>query len=176
LSNFSDYFILGIDPGTASTGFALLKCEPELEMVESGCIRTSASKGMVERLQQIYQAVRNIINKYHPREIAIEEVFFNQNVKTALSVGQARGVIMLATAGKGGTVYHYTPLEIKQAICSYGRADKKQVQSMVKPLLNLSSIPTSDDVADAMAVALCHYYSRKIKILVSSLPPSFPKS
>ncbi len=176
MSNFSDYFILGIDPGTASTGFALLKCEPELEIVESGCIRTSPSECMVERLRQIYQAVRRIINKYHPREIAIEQVFFSQNVKTALSVGQARGVIMLATAGKDGTVYDYTPLEIKQAVCSYGRADKKQIQHMVKRLLNLSSVPTSDDVADAMAVALCHYYSRKIKILGSSLSPSFPKS
>jgi len=155
LSNFSDYFILGIDPGTASTGFALLKYEPELEMVESGCIRTSPSECMVERLQQIYQAVRRIMNKYHPREIAIEQVFFSQNVKTALSVGQARGVIMLATAGKNGTVYHYTPLEIKKSAVGYGRATKEQVRSMVQIILNLKDKPNLD-TSDALATAICH--------------------
>ena len=124
---------------------------------------------MVERLQKIYQAVRRIISEYRPQEIAIEQVFFNQNIKTALSVSQARGVIMLAAAGKNRSVYHYTPLEVKQAVCSYGRADKRQVQQMVKRLLRLRSLPTSDDAADAMAVALCHYCNRRIKILSSSL-------
>jgi len=162
--------ILGIDPGTAITGYGVLrtvssmgKSDKHLKVLDYGCIRTLSTEEMPKRLRIIYQKVNEIIRKYHPEEVAIEQIFFSKNSKTALSVGQARGVIMLAASSEGGKVFSYTPLEIKQAITGYGRAKKRQVQHMVKKLLLLSKIPSPDDASDAIAVALCHYHSRKLK-------------
>ena len=166
--------ILGVDPGTAVTGYGVLrtpsltdKREERPEVVDYGCIRTSNAQEMPHRLRIIYQKMSEIIQKYHPEEIAIEEVFFSKNSKTALSVGQARGVIILAASFKGGKVFSYTPLEVKQAITGYGRAKKRQVQHMIKKLLLLPQIPFPDDASDAIAVALCHYHSRKLKSLAT---------
>ncbi|MEA3485575.1 MAG: crossover junction endodeoxyribonuclease RuvC [Candidatus Aerophobetes bacterium] len=167
--------ILGIDPGTAVTGYGVLripllveKGNRRVEVLDYGCIRTPGTEEMPKRLRIIYQMVSEIVCKYRPGEVAIEQVFFNKNTKTALSVGQARGVIILAASSKGGRVFSYTPLEIKQAVTGYGRAKKKQVQHMIKKLLLLPKIPFPDDVSDAIAVALCHYYSRKLRDLAKS--------
>jgi len=161
--------ILGIDPGTASTGYGLIDTQDQLRVVEYGCIRTSSSQEMVDRLKIIYKKVKEIVQRFYPEEIAIEQVFFNRNTRTALSVGQARGVIMLAASCKGAKIFSYTPLEVKQAVTGYGKAKKRQVQRMVKKLLNLPQVPTSNDAADAMAIAVCHYYSRGIKRVINSL-------
>lgn len=155
--------ILGIDPGTAATGYGVIRVEYSPQLLECGCLRTSSKEEMVQRLRKIYEQVKEIVNKFAPEEVAIEDVFFNRNVKTALSVGQARGVILLAASHQGAIVFNYTPLEIKQAITGYGKASKEQVQEMIKKTLHLSSLSSSDDAADAIAVALCHFYSRKLK-------------
>jgi len=155
--------ILGIDPGTASTGYGILTIERDPQVIEYGCIHTSSKEEMPERLKIIYQKVGDIIEKYHPQEAAIEQIYFSKNAKTVFSVGQARGVIILAASIKGIKVFDYTPLEIKQAVTGYGWAKKHQVQYMVKDLLHLDRIPSSDDAADALAVALCHYYSRRLE-------------
>ena len=167
--------ILGIDPGTAITGYGLLEINPVRyerapnrikkfpQAIKYGCIRTSAHSEMPDRLKVIYEGIIDIIKRYHPQEVAVEEIFFNKNSKTALSVGQARGVIILAAFCEGAKIFNYTPLEIKQAITNNGRAEKSQVQFMIKKLLCLPRIPYPDDAADALAVALCHCYSRRIK-------------
>jgi len=158
--------ILGIDPGTAATGYGVISAGSFPELVEYGCLRTSSKQNLVQRLKIIYVRVKDIVERFCPDEIAVEEVFFNQNVKTALSVGQARGVILLAASSQGARVFSYTPLEVKQAVVGYGRARKEQVQHMVKRTFNLSCLPTPDDASDAIAVALCHFYSRKLKNLL----------
>lgn len=155
--------ILGIDPGTAATGYGILTIERDPQVIEYGCIHTSSDEEMPHRLRTIYQKVSDIIQKYHSQEVAIEQIYFSKNAKTVLSVGQARGVIILAASSKGAKVFDYTPLQIKQAVVGYGWAKKHQVQHMVKDLLHLDHIPSSDDAADALAVALCHYYSRRLK-------------
>ncbi|MEA1965300.1 MAG: crossover junction endodeoxyribonuclease RuvC [Candidatus Aerophobetes bacterium] len=165
-------FILGIDPGTAITGYGLLEIKKSPQAIKYGCIRTSASDEMPDRLRIIYEGVIDIIKKYHPQEVAIEEIFFNKNSKTALSIGQARGVIILAAFYEGAKIFSYTPLEIKQAITDNGRAEKSQVQFMIKKLLCLPQIPYPDDTADALAAALCHYYSRKLKKYEKNLSPN----
>ena len=154
--------ILGVDPGTASTGYGLINTGKNLEFIGCDCIHTSSEMEMVDRLKIIYQKVIEIIDRYHPREVAIEQIYFSKNTKTALSIGQARGVIMLAAANKGARIFNYAPLEVKQTIAGYGRATKHQIQHMVKDLLHLPSVPRSHDSADALAVALCHYYSRRL--------------
>jgi len=155
--------ILGIDPGTAATGYGILTIDRSPQVTEYGCIYTSADKEMPRRLKIIYQRINDLIQEYHPQEVAVEQIYFSRNSKTALSIGQARGVIMLAASLAGIKTFDYTPLEIKQAIVGYGRAEKEQVQYMLKNLLHLAQIPSPDDAADALAVALCHYYSRKLK-------------
>ena len=155
--------ILGIDPGTACTGYGVLTVERSPQVTKFGCIYTSADKEMSERLKTIYQRVTGLIEQYHPNEVAVEQIYFSKNSKTALSIGQARGIIMLAASLAGIRIFDYTPLEIKQAVVGYGRAEKEQVQYMLKDLLHLAEIPSPDDAADALAVALCHYYSRKLK-------------
>ncbi len=150
---------LGIDPGATLTGYGLVETEgDELRMVDCGCIRTKA-----DGLKELYHELKNLIQKYHPADLAIEKLFFAANRKTALAVGQARGMALLAAAEMNVRVSEYTPLEVKSAITGYGRADKKQVQNMVKNLLKLKSIPKPDDAADALAVAICHLHSRKMK-------------
>ena len=149
--------ILGIDPGLAKIGYGLVERNGnKFSLIKYGLISTSSDKTDVKRLEIIYSEVNNIIEKYKPEQMAIEELFFNKNVKTAIRVGQARGVLLLCGARGGLDVEEYTPLQIKQAVVGYGRAKKHQVQQMVKALLNLKEIPESDDAADALAVSICH--------------------
>ncbi|MDD2212347.1 MAG: crossover junction endodeoxyribonuclease RuvC [Bacilli bacterium] len=149
--------ILGIDPGTAITGYGVIEAQGNsYKVLEYGVIRSSNRQEMARRLDEIYQGSSRIIDLYTPDSMAIEELFFNKNVKTALSVGQARGVLILSAYQKGIPVYEYTPLQVKQAVVGYGRAEKQQVQFMVKALLNLQEIPYPDDAADALAIAICH--------------------
>lgn len=149
--------ILGVDPGTAITGYGLVHYHGNrFKLIECACIRTAPEIPLAERVKVIYQELSRIIGAQKPDHFAIEELFFNKNARTALAVGHARGVAMLAAASAGVPVSEYTPLQVKQAITGYGNADKKQVQFMVKTILGLSSAPSPDDVADALAVAICH--------------------
>jgi crossover junction endodeoxyribonuclease RuvC len=151
--------ILGVDPGTATTGYGLIEIKSDVRPIEYGLIHTLPHKELSERLRRIYQNIKDIVERHNPQEIAVEEVFFCRNAKSAISVGQAQGVIVLAASWNKGKVFRYTPLQVKQTITGYGRAAKSQVQYRVRELLQLPELP-SDDAADALAVALCHYYSR----------------
>jgi crossover junction endodeoxyribonuclease RuvC len=149
--------VLGIDPGTAITGYGLIKekNKGQYETMMYGCIRTDAKMLMPSRLKIIYEEVGQIIDTYHPDAIAVEQLFFNTNARTAIAVGQARGTILLAAANRNLLVSEYTPLQVKQAVVGYGRAEKEQIQYMVKTILGLKQIPKPDDAADALAIALC---------------------
>jgi len=152
--------ILGIDPGLATTGYGVIKKKGNsFELIDYNTITTSADETDVDRLSNLYEALLLLIDKYKPGQIAVEELFFNKNVKTAIRVGQARGVILLAGSQQGIEVAEYTPLQVKQAVVGYGRASKGQVQQMVKALINLSEIPKPDDAADALAISICHGHS-----------------
>ncbi len=152
--------ILGIDPGIAILGYGIIAYEGNhFKTLNYGAIFTEAREHTPARLKKIYEELQYILNQYNPDVVAIEELFFNKNVKTALLVGQARGVAILAAAYKNVDIYEYTPLQIKQGVVGYGRADKQQVQMMTKTLLHLQDIPKPDDVADALAVAICHAHS-----------------
>lgn len=149
--------ILGIDPGIAIVGFGFVdKRGSRLLPVQYGCIQTEANTDTAVRLRQIYDAIGKLIDTYRPDSVALEKLFFNRNVTTAFTVGQARGVLMLAAVQKGLAIDEYTPLQVKQAIVGYGKAEKRQVQEMVRMLLNLRETPKPDDAADALAVAICH--------------------
>ena len=149
--------ILGIDPGYAIMGWGMLDFKGNhFSVVNYGSITTDAKMEMPLRLQHLYNGLMNIIEEYNPDVASIEELFFNNNAKTAIMVGQARGVAVLACANGGLEINEYTPLQIKQALVGYGRADKKQVQAMVKAILNLQEVPKPDDTADAVAAAICH--------------------
>ncbi len=155
--------ILGVDPGTAITGYGVLETiGNKFKLLDYGCIRTEAGIALEQRLAHIYQGIILLINHWHPEEVAIEELFFNKNTRTALTVGHARGVIYLAAAHQKVSIQEYTPLQVKQAVVGYGRADKQQVQYMVKTLLNLSTLPKPDDAADALAIAICHAHWRAV--------------
>ena len=161
--------VLGVDPGTAITGYGLVWGEgDDLRLVDYGAITTPSDESLPQRLQDIYRQLTALIQEWQPAAAAVEKLFFSRNVRTALSVGQARGVALLAMANAGITVHEYTPLEIKQAVVGYGRASKEQVQEMVKVLLGLDSVPQPDDAADAIAVAICHIHSARMKNLVQS--------
>ncbi|MGB9661148.1 MAG: crossover junction endodeoxyribonuclease RuvC [Moorellaceae bacterium] len=165
--------ILGIDPGTAITGYGIIELGKDGPHVgEYGCIRTSSTQGLPLRLASLYERVTTLIVQNKPCCLAVEEVFFNKNTRTALAVGQARGVVLLAAAHAGLAVVEYTPLQVKQAVTGYGRADKPQMQRMIQALLNLPQLPAPDDVADALAVALCHasYLNFKEKVQGERLP------
>jgi crossover junction endodeoxyribonuclease RuvC len=152
--------ILGIDPGIAIVGFGFIdKIGSKLVPVQYGSIQTEAHTEPGIRLKEVYDAAVQLIEKYKPDAMAIEKLFFNRNVTTAFTVGQARGVIVLAGVQAGLQVAEYTPLQVKQAVVGYGKAEKHQVQEMVKMLLKLSVVPKPDDVADALAVAICHAHS-----------------
>ncbi|MCK5080644.1 MAG: crossover junction endodeoxyribonuclease RuvC [Candidatus Moranbacteria bacterium] len=158
--------ILGLDPGTAITGWGLIeekKGEPVLKAY--GCIETPKTHSDVERLREIARDLRHILKTYQPDEVAVEDLFFFKNLKTAIKVAQARGVLLLIPTENRIPVFEYTPLQIKQALTGYGRAEKKQVQIMVQNILKLKKIPQPDDAADALAVALCRQQSRKIELL-----------
>ena len=159
--------VLGIDPGTAITGYGLVReDEAGLTLVDYGVITTAAGRPLPERLQAIYQGLADVARKYQPQQAAVEELFFSRNVRTALSVGHARGVTLLALADAGLAIHEYKPLEIKQAITGYGGAGKQQMQEMVRLLLNLEKRPKPDDAADALAVAICHLHSSRYQSLI----------
>jgi crossover junction endodeoxyribonuclease RuvC len=148
--------ILGIDPGTAITGFSILEVNKgTMKLLDYGCIRTHAGLSPHIRLNQIAEDIETIIKKWNPKSTSIEKLYFKKNVKTAISVAQARGVIIQKITENGLKFNEYTPLEIKMAVCGYGKADKKMVQQMVKMILNLNTIPQPDDAADAIAAAIC---------------------
>ncbi len=165
----NENLVLGIDPGTAITGYGLVWGEgDDLRLVDYGAITTSSDESLPQRLQEIYHQLTTIIQERQPSSAAVEKLFFSRNVRTALSVGQARGVALLAIANAGITVHEYTPLEVKQAVVGYGRATKEQVQEMVKMLLGLDSVPQPDDAADAIAIAICHLHSARMKNLIQA--------
>ena len=154
--------ILGVDPGTASTGFGIIKQtkskkggKEKLQCLCCGLIKTEPSFSAGDRLKKINSELNGLINKYKPSVLAVENIFFFKNLKTALPVSQAKGVILLTAAKKNIPVYEFTPLQVKINITGYGRAEKKQVQKMTKTLLDLKEIPSPDDVADALATAIC---------------------
>lgn len=152
--------ILGIDPGYGILGWSIIdKIGNKFVPIDFGSITTESKMPMEDRLEYIYNALESIIHEYRPDEASIEELFFNNNAKTALLVGQARGVAILACVKGGLIINEYTPLQIKQALVGYGRADKKQIQEMVKRILNLKETPKPDDTADAIAAAICHGHS-----------------
>jgi crossover junction endodeoxyribonuclease RuvC len=161
--------VIGIDPGTATTGYGLVRENQDgsLSAVDFGAILTPADMPMPLRLLELYQKIKKILFLHRPESGAVEKLFFQRNVSTAISVGQGRGVALLALAESGIDVLEYTPLEVKQAVVGYGRADKAQVQAMVKAILNLDEIPTPDDAADALAIAICHLHSARIRQLYS---------
>lgn len=149
--------ILGIDPGTGILGFGVIdviKGKPTL--VDAGVIRTSSKDGDAERLQTIFEELTSIIAETKPTEMSVEKLFFAQNVTTAMTVSQARGVVLLAGKQAGLNIHEYTPLQIKQALTGYGRAEKKQIQEMVRVILQLKEVPKPDDCADALAAAITH--------------------
>ena len=149
--------ILGIDPGIAIVGYGVVDKEAsKYKTVAYSAVTTKAHTPLEERLNLVYQGVCEVIDVYKPDAMAIEELFFNNNAKTALTVGQARGVIILAAVQKNVPIFEYTPLQVKQALTGYGRASKGQIQQMMKSMLGLAEIPKPDDVADALAIAVCH--------------------
>ena len=153
--------IIGIDPGYAIMGYGILDYNGNrFKTVNYGSIETKAGVPMPERLKLLYDGLTEIIQEYKPDEASIEELFFNRNVTTAIGVGEARGIAMLACVEGGLSVSEYTPMQIKQALVGYGKAEKKQVQMMVKTILNLKEVPRPDDTADAVAAAFCHAHSR----------------
>lgn len=158
---------IGIDPGTATTGFGIIREELDgrLTTLSFGVIKTSAKLSQPARLVTLYKQITELILLHQPDMGAVEKLFFERNVKTALNVGQARGVTLLAMAEMNLPIGEYTPLEVKQAVAGYGGADKNQIQQMVKMILSLESIPRPDDAADALAVAICHIHSSKIRNL-----------
>ena len=155
--------ILGIDPGYAIVGIGEIEyVGNKFRPIECTTIETHASMATSLRLKKIKEELCIFLHKYKPDAVAIEELFFNNNAKTAISVAQARGVLVAEVASLDIPIYEYTPLQIKQSVTGYGRAEKGQVQQMVKMLLNLNAIPKPDDAADALAVAICHAHSAKI--------------
>jgi len=152
--------VLGIDPGTATTGYGVIEeVAGDLKPLAFGVIRTPSDRPLPVRLQMIYRGVKALAEEWLPETAAVEELFFSSNVRTAMSVGQARGVTLLALADAGLDVSEYAPLAIKQAVTGYGSADKAQMQEMVRLLLGLAEAPRPDDAADALAVAICHSHS-----------------
>ena len=171
--------VLGIDPGTAIMGYGLV-AQPAaagpggsvtgaggtgLQMIDYGAVRTPAHMPLVERLPRLYAGLVDVLQQYQPGAVAIEALFFGRNVTTAISVGQARGVAVLAAAHCGLPIAEYTPMQIKQSVVGYGKATKDQVQQMVRMLLGLATIPQPDDAADALAIAICHLHSRAFERL-----------
>jgi crossover junction endodeoxyribonuclease RuvC len=161
--------ILGLDPGTAVTGWGVIECTGDKSrLVDHGTIVTSAKDPAHERLTIIYHGIIEVIETHDPHVAAAEELFGGVNIKTALAVGQARGVLVLACAERGVTPHDYTPLRIKQSVVGYGRASKVQVQQMVKVLLGLPKVPKPDHAADALGVAICHAHSAKLGKLIKA--------
>lgn len=166
--------VLGIDPGTAITGYGFIREREDgsLAVIDYGVITTAADLTMPERLLELHKQLNQFILLHRPDSGAVEKLFFQRNVRTALSVGQARGVALLTLAEHGVTIAEYTPLEVKQAVAGYGGADKSQVSLMVKALLGLKDVPQPDDAADALAIAICHIHSAKFQQISAQFPDS----
>jgi crossover junction endodeoxyribonuclease RuvC len=162
--------VLGLDPGLAITGYGLVRESPsgKLAVVDYGAITTPAWEPLPKRLLTIDRELGTLLYEYSPDVVAIEELFFCKNVTTALLVGQARGVVILAAARNALPVYEYKPMAVKQSISGYGKAPKSQVQEMVRMLLDLDAVPQPDDAADGLAVAICHLHSVRLKSLINN--------
>lgn len=162
------YVTMGIDPGTGTTGYGVvgLTSEGGFVLLACGVIRTPPRTAMHLRLQELFNDLQGLIDEFRPQALAVEKLFFGRNVTTAITVGQARGIVLLTAALGNIDVAEYTPAEVKQAIAGYGNADKRQVQEMVQRILDLPEIPRPDDAADGVAIAVCHlqslYYRRRI--------------
>jgi crossover junction endodeoxyribonuclease RuvC len=160
--------VLGIDPGTAITGYGLVSKEADaLILVDYGTVNTSQQMPLPQRLHAIHCELGEIISRHQPTAVAVEKLFFSKNVRTALSVGQARGVALLAVADAELPLYEYTPLQVKQSVVGYGRATKEQIQQLVKMLCGLDFVPQPDDAADAIAVAICHIHSARLEAILA---------
>jgi crossover junction endodeoxyribonuclease RuvC len=159
--------IVGFDPGLATLGYGVIKKEQRGKpvMLDYGVVSTPKDENLAVRLCMLERGVKEIIEKYKPDEIAIEELFFAKNVTTGINVAHARGVVLLTCVKECGRIFEYTPLQIKQALTGYGRAEKKQIQAMVKTFLGLNAVPKPDDAADALAVALTHAQTNKLGTL-----------
>lgn len=156
--------ILGIDPGTGILGFGVIEADKgKAQLVDAGVIRTPAKEDDAVRLQTIFEEITDIIAQNKPEVMAVEKLFFAQNVTTAMTVSQARGVVLLAGKQAGLEIYEYTPLQIKQALTGYGRAEKKQIQEMVRVILQLKEVPKPDDCADALAAAITHSMTMRLR-------------
>ncbi len=152
--------ILGIDPGYAIVGYGVIDYQnTRFSVVDYGAILTEAGTPFNLRLEQIYDEACAVMQRWKPEAMAIEKLFYNTNAKTVIDVGQARGVLVLAAQKNGLDIAEYTPLQVKQSVVGYGRAEKKQVQEMTKLILNLEKIPKPDDTADALAIAICHAHA-----------------
>ena len=155
--------ILGIDPGTATTGYGLINNDNgNISLITYGCIKTPVNETRHIRLKYIYNDLLNLMEEYDPEVLVIEKLFFNKNIKTALSVGESRGIVLLAGAVKNLPVFEYTPLQVKYSLTGYGRADKNQIKELVKLTLKIEEKISSDDAADALAIALCHIAEQNI--------------
>ncbi len=165
--------ILGIDPGTATTGYGVIEYDPhcgsakKIKYVDCGCVFTEKTSSAGARLEKVYQGVTKLIKKFKPDVLAVERLFFFKNAKTAISVSQSRGIVVFTASKNKIPISEFTPLQVKIAATGYGRASKKQVQKMLKIILNLDKMPSPDDAADALAVALCHANTYNFKRLVS---------
>lgn len=156
--------VLGIDPGIAIVGYGILRYTGNrFDVIDFGVIRTNSDLSYPQRLEMVYNGIVELMEKYEADAVAMEELFFSTNAKTAISVAQARGVIALAVQQKRKPLYEYTPLQVKQGVCGYGKADKRQVQEMVRVLLKLSQVPKPDDAADALAVAISHCHTSRFQ-------------
>ena len=161
--------VLGLDPGLAITGYGLVAGEGnELKPIAYGVLRTPASLPLPDRLSRLYHDLQALLAQYRPESSAVEELFFSSNARTAIMVGEARGVALLALAEAQLPIGEYTPMQVKQSVTGYGGADKRQVQEMVRILLNLDDIPRPDDAADALAVAVCHLHSHRLDSLLGA--------
>ena len=159
--------VLGLDPGTATTGFGVVNySQGRARALRYGVIRTSPELPMHLRLLQIQREVEALLMELQPDAVAIEQIFYHRNAKTVITVAQARGVLIVTAAANGVPLFEYTPLQVKQSVCGYGRADKQQIQIMVQKLLNLTELPRPDDAADALAIAVCHLHSYKINSML----------
>lgn len=162
-NNNKNFIFLGIDPGFARTGYGIVIIEKgEILPINYGCVETSPKLTFDARLKQIHIEIKHVLEKYNPHYMCIEKLYFNNNAKTALEVGQARGVMLLTAFQHDMPIYEFTPTEVKQAITGYGKADKRQVQMMVQNLLKLKDIPQPDDAADALAIAWCGACSKNL--------------
>lgn len=160
--------VIGIDPGTAITGYGLVRAESDgTTLVEYGAITTPFELGLPQRLQILYAGLAALLRRHRPDQAVVEKLFFSRNTTTAIAVGQGRGVVLLALADAGIPVAEYTPNEVKQAIVGYGGGRKEQIQEMVRILLHMDTVPTPDDAADALALAICHAHGENMRRLLA---------